>query len=62
MIDKLFSDTLSIYTAIAKCEILKGAFDSQMDSYYDMWIERCEYMKTQTLPIDWNGVFIATTK
>lgn len=49
-------------SAIAKCEILKGAFDSQMDSYYDMWIERCEYMKTQSLPNDWNGVFIATTK
>lgn len=49
-------------SAIAKCEILKGAFDSQMDSYYDMWIERCEYMKTQSLPSDWNGVFIATTK
>jgi hypothetical protein len=27
-----------------------------------MWIERCEYMKTQDLPSDWNGVFIATTK
>jgi len=27
-----------------------------------MWIERCEYMKTQKLPKDWNGVFIATSK
>lgn len=61
MIDKLFSDTLWIYTGIAKCEIFKGAFDSQMDSYYGMWIERCEYMKTQTLPSDWKGVFIAST-
>jgi adenylate cyclase len=49
-------------SAIAKCEILKGAFDSQMDSYYDMWIERCDYMKNQSLPSDWNGVFVATTK
>jgi len=48
--------------AIVKCKILKGKFDSQMDKYYKMWIERCEFMKTQTLPKDWNGVFIATTK
>jgi len=27
-----------------------------------MWIDRCEYQKTQDLPKDWNGVFIATTK
>ena len=48
--------------AIAKCKILKGKFDSQMDKYYNMWIERCEFMKTQPLPKDWNGIFIATTK
>ena len=29
---------------------------------YEMWIERCEYMKTQDLPDNWNGVFIARTK
>jgi len=34
----------------------------KMENYYKMWIERCEYMKTQNLPKDWNGVFIATTK
>jgi hypothetical protein len=27
-----------------------------------MWIERCEFQKTQTLPKDWDGVFIATSK
>ena len=37
-------------------------FEGQMKGYYGMWIERCEYMKTQDLPKDWNGVFIATTK
>jgi exopolysaccharide biosynthesis predicted pyruvyltransferase EpsI len=37
-------------------------FDGKMEGYYKMWIERCEYMKTQDLPKDWNGVFIATTK
>ena len=48
--------------AIRLCNKLKGEFDSQMDKYYDMWIERCEYMSTQKLPKDWNGVFVATTK
>lgn len=48
--------------AIRLCKQLKGHFDKKMDDYYDMWIERCEYMSTQTLPKDWNGVFIATTK
>lgn len=49
-------------SAISKCNILRGHFDGEMDEYYTMWIERCEYMKTQDLPKDWNGVFIATTK
>lgn len=48
--------------AIELCDILHGHFDNKMDGYYDMWKERCEYMKTQDLPEDWNGVFIATTK
>ena len=48
--------------AIELCETLKHCFDGKMDKYYNMWIERCEYMKTQQLPKDWNGVFIATTK
>ena len=48
--------------AIRLCNILKNEFGGQMEKYYDMWIERCEYMKTQDLPEDWNGVFVATTK
>ena len=48
--------------AIASCTLLHSHFDGRMSGYYDMWIERCEYMKTQKLPKDWNGVFIATTK
>ena len=48
--------------AIASCNLLHNHFDGKMSGYYDMWIERCEYMKTQELPKDWNGVFIATTK
>jgi len=48
--------------AIYICEKLMRHFDAKMSKYYEMWIERCEYMKTQDLPEDWNGVFIATTK
>jgi adenylate cyclase len=48
--------------AIKLCEKLKGEFDGKIDKYYDMWIERCEFQKTQKLPKDWNGVFIALTK
>ena len=48
--------------AIDKCRMLSGHFDHKMEGYYDMWIERCEYMKTQDLPESWNGVFIATSK
>jgi adenylate cyclase len=48
--------------AISMCEQLKGQFDGKMDKYYDMWIERCEFQKTQKLPKDWDGIFIATSK
>ncbi len=44
------------------CGELKGAFGGQMDKYYKMWIERCEFMKEQKLPDNWNGEFIATEK
>ena len=48
--------------AIALCEELKSEFDGQMSDYYDMWIERCEFQKTQDLGPSWNGVFIAQSK
>ena len=48
--------------AIYICERLKRHFGGKVEGYYEMWIERCEYMKTQDLPKDWNGVFIATSK
>lgn len=48
--------------AIKLCEQLKQEFDGKMSGYYDMWIERCEFQKTQDLPKDWSGIFIATTK
>ena len=48
--------------AITKCKLLKNDFKGQMQGYYEMWIERCEYMMTQDLPESWNGVFIAQGK
>jgi len=45
-----------------KSEFPNGAFNGQMNNYYDMWIERCEFMKTQKLPKDWDGIFHASTK
>ena len=44
------------------CGELKGKFGGQMDKYYKMWIERCEFMKGQDLPDNWNGEFIAHEK
>jgi len=48
--------------AIKMCNMIKSEFDGKMEKYYDMWIERCEYMKTQDLPESWDGIFIATSK
>jgi adenylate cyclase len=48
--------------AIELCNLMRRSFDGKMEGYYDMWIERCEFQKTQDLPKDWNGVFIATGK
>jgi adenylate cyclase len=48
--------------AIYICERLKRHFYGKMEGYYTMWIERCEYQKTQNLPKDWNGTFIASSK
>jgi adenylate cyclase len=44
------------------CGELKGKFGGQMDKYYKMWIERCEFMKHQDLGDNWNGEFIAHEK
>jgi adenylate cyclase len=48
--------------AIALVETLKGAFDGQMDHFYDLWSERIEEMKAANLSADWDGVFRATSK
>ena len=48
--------------AAAMCKKLIGNFDGQMDKYYKIWIERCDFMKQQDLPDNWNGEFIAHEK
>jgi adenylate cyclase len=48
--------------AAAMCAKMEGAFGGQMDKYYKIWIERCEFMKHQDLSDNWNGEFIAHEK
>ena len=48
--------------AAAMCKKMKGTFGGQMDKYYKMWIERCEFMKQQDLGDDWQGEFVAHEK
>ena len=48
--------------AIRLCNDLMNEFDGRMKNYYTMWIERCEFMKTQPLEEDWDGIFWAQSK
>jgi len=48
--------------AAAMCAKMKGSFGGQMDKYYKIWIERCDFMKQQSLPDNWNGEFVAHEK
>ena len=48
--------------AAAMCKKMTGTFGGQMDKYYKIWIERCDFMKQQDLPANWNGEFIAHEK
>ena len=50
--------------AAAMCKEMKDLhfFGGQMDKYYKIWIERCEFMKQQDLGSDWNGEWVATEK
>jgi len=48
--------------AAAMCKKMQGSFGGQMDKYYKMWIERCDFMKQQNLGNNWNGEFVAHEK
>jgi adenylate cyclase len=67
--DKLQHDKMHILykakkfdEAAAMCAKMAGTFGGQMDKYYEIWIERCEFMKQQSLPDNWNGEFVAHEK
>lgn len=44
------------------CGDLKGSFRGEMDHYYELWIARCEEMNMKSLPKDWDGTYVATSK
>jgi adenylate cyclase len=48
--------------AKSMCKDLKGQFDSKMDDYYDMWIERCDEYAANPPGEGWDGVFRTNTK
>jgi adenylate cyclase len=48
--------------AIELCNELTGEFDSKMDHYYELWIERIAEMRSRDLPADWDGTYRATSK
>ena len=48
--------------AAMMCDALTGEFDGQMDGYYTAWQDRCREMKLATLPADWDGTYVATSK
>jgi len=48
--------------AIYYAKRLKGCFGGKMDAYYDMWMERCEELKSAGLSETWDGVYRATSK
>lgn len=41
---------------------LIGKFDSNMDTYYEHWLERIDEMTTKELPNNWDGTYVATSK
>ena len=47
---------------MAYCKSLKTEFGGVMKDYYEMWIQRCEDLMQQDLPVNWDGVFRATSK
>lgn len=48
--------------AAEMCAMMKGTFNGQMDKYYEIWFERCQFMKQQNLGDNWQGEWIATEK
>lgn len=49
-------------SAEARIVALKGSFDGQLDSYYDMMLNRIADLKQAQLPADWDGIYRSNTK
>lgn len=49
-------------SAEARIAALKGSFDGQLDSYYDMMLNRIADLKQSQLPADWDGIYRSNTK
>ena len=47
---------------MAYCKSLQSEFGGVMKDYYEMWSQRCEDLMQQDLPVNWDGVFRATSK
>jgi len=48
--------------AIAMCKTLTSSFEGQLQSYYQMWIERCQDLKQNDPGPGWDTVYRATSK
>ena len=48
--------------AIAMCKTLTSSFGGQLQSYYQMWIERCQELKQNDPGPGWDTVYRATSK
>jgi adenylate cyclase len=48
--------------AAKSCKDSMGRFGGAMDHYYEMWMDRCREMKSAGLPLDWDGIYRATSK
>ena len=49
-------------SALSCIKVLKVAFNGELTDYYDMMAERIEELKQANLPLDWDGVYRATSK
>jgi adenylate cyclase len=48
--------------ALTYIKILNGAFKGELNDYYEMMLERIAELKEANLPVDWDGVYRATSK
>lgn len=49
-------------SAEARIAALRGSFNGQLDSYYDMMLNRITDLRKSDLPADWDGIYRSNTK